>query len=154
VEAYGVYGGVSWMGDGWSLWRPRSEGVHLRTEGGNLEIDSVDLWGRRYDDCVSWGEVCMSGGFVSTEERFVSVGLSVVCFSGIKVCVLSLGIECGCLFSPQNGLPLPIGSGILKTLYPNLPCFPNKGVCIVSQYRVWLPLFPHRIDWLFQWRGV
>ena len=61
-------------GDGWSLWRPRSEGCRLRTEGGDLEIDSVDLWGRRYDDCVSWGEVCMSGRFVSTEERIVSVG--------------------------------------------------------------------------------
>lgn len=80
--------GVSWMVVG-GVVAATQRRCRLRTEGGDLEIGgeegggSVDLWGRRYDDCVSWGgtrKACLCTVYlvwgVSTEESWwiVSVG--------------------------------------------------------------------------------
>lgn len=86
-------GDVSWMATG-GVVAATQRRHRLRTEAVDLEIASVDLWGR-YDDGVSWGgtkESLSVRRIVSTEGRVCGLSLP------DRVCgVLSLSNKGACI---------------------------------------------------------
>lgn len=109
-------GDVSWMATG-GVVAATQRRHRLRTEAVDLEIASVDLWGRN-DDGVSWGgtkESLSVRRIVSTEGRVCGLSLpdrvcGVLSLSN-KGCVLSLPDRVWLSVSPENGMALPIECG-------------------------------------------